>query len=128
MLLLKELLQVYFVDDDSNPKWKVVVHRECMSRWIVYTFCFEGLSAAGHVDATRNVNGSSFLYRTDKAATIVLVVDVEHVNAHVERDNEVAHVDTDLLQDEDNEGDVDATKENVDSGEPIAKTNALDDF
>ena len=31
MLILKELLQVYFVDDDSDPEWKVVVHRECRS-------------------------------------------------------------------------------------------------
>ena len=116
------------MDDDSDPEWKVVVHMECKSRRTIYTSCSKGLSASRRVDATTNMNGSSFLHRTDEAAATVLVADVEHVNAHVERDDEVAQVDTDLLEDEDDEGDVDAAKENVDSGEPIAESDALDDF
>ena len=80
------------------------------------------------MDVTRNVNGSTFLHRTDEAAATVLAANVEHVNAHVERDDEAAHVDTDLLDDKDDEGNVDVAKENVDSGEPIAESHALDDF
>ena len=106
MPILKELLQVYFVDDDNDPEWKVVVHKECRSRRTIYTSCSEGLSIAGRVDVTRNVNGSKFLHRKDEAAATILATDVEHINAHVERDDEAGHVDTDLLEDEDDKGDV----------------------
>ena len=128
MLILKELLQVYFVDDDNDPEWKVVVYKECRSRRIVYTSCSEGLSVAGRVDVTRNVNGSSSLHRRDEAAATILATDVEHINAYVERDDEAGHVDINLLEDEDDEGDVNAAEENVDSREPITKSDALDDF
>ena len=80
------------------------------------------------MDATRNVNGSSFLHRKDEATATILATDVEHINAHVEKDDEVGYVDIDLLEDEDDESDVHAAKENVDSGEPILESNALDDF
>ena len=128
MLILKELLQVYFVDDDSEPEWKVVVYRECRSRRTVYTSCSEGLSATGRVDAIRNMNGSSSLHRRNEAAATILAIDVEHINAHVERDDEARHVDINLLEDKDDEGNVNAAEENVDSGESITESDALDDF
>ncbi|KAG0573462.1 hypothetical protein KC19_VG180400 [Ceratodon purpureus] len=97
--------QVYFIEDLRNPEWRIVCNVE--SRWRRNTTDLddETLRAPGRLDAAINIavvnnNRHDELRRASEA---VLHVDVEHVLAHEEPDDEIAHEDVDHADDFDEE-------------------------
>ncbi|KAG0504774.1 hypothetical protein M758_2G127700 [Ceratodon purpureus] len=97
--------QVYFIEDLRNPEWRIVCHVEPRSRRNTTDSDDEILRAPGREDAAINiaVDNNDQEEELRRASEAVLDVDVAHVLAHEESDDEIAHEDVDHAEDFDEE-------------------------
>lgn len=102
-------MKVYFIDDPEDPGWKVVRYKDPSSRRVTGGLQEASLSAHGRPDATFSVNSVGGRDQSvDPVSEPVLEVDVEHVMAHEEADDNLAYDDVDHHDDlsEYDEGDL----------------------
>ena len=83
------------MNDPVDPEWKVVRYKDPRSRRVVDSLSERSLSAPGRQFATLDLNraGMREVHRGQARPEPVLEADVQHVNAHVEHDDEAAHND-----------------------------------
>ena len=97
-LHLMSLSQVYFVQDPHDPDRQVVVDVEPRARRIAADSSEERLSAPGRADATVNISRGVFSEGQGHEFVTVPVrdVNVAHVLAQEERDEEADHAEMDF--------------------------------
>ena len=93
--------QVYFIDDPIDPDWRIVRDVEPRSRRFMEETDAESLSAPGPVNATMNagVHRGEAPSLSAEDTEPILPVDVEHVLAHEESDDDAPYADLDHTDD-----------------------------
>ena len=85
------------MDDPYDCEWKVVRYKDPRSRQMTDALSEGSLYAPGRANATRSIRSSLHHDRHPNEMPLehVLHADVQHVMAHEEDDDEVAHYDID---------------------------------
>lgn len=89
------------MEDPLNPEWRIVRDVEPRSRRVTSESEDESLSAPGRVDATRNIPAATEVAAggSERTTEPILGVDVAHVLAHEESNDEAGHDDLDHVDD-----------------------------
>lgn len=116
------MIQVYFIEDPNDPDWKIVRHIEPRARRVTAERDDEVLSAPGHPVSSHNARlpDEAVIANGPPPGVPVLEVDVEHVMAYEEPDEETAYDDEEMPTDneaEDAGGDGDNQETQADEDE-----------